>query len=284
MTINFSFVRLLKNMNPLRQRFFASFLLLFLTFAFALLCRAQGLAPEVMKVEPPNWWANHSINPVRVLLRGKNLTGGRVEAVGNNLQIGLVRANAAGTYLFVDVVIDKSAQPGRRALRVVTATGTTVAPFEITAPISRAGRFQGFTPDDVMYLIMPDRFSDGDPSNNDPPESRGLYDRRKARYHHGGDLQGIINHLPYLKELGVTAIWLNPVYDNVNRLNEREQYEETPGGGKRPITDYHGYGAVDFYAVEEHFGTLAKLRELVDLAHRQGIKVIQDQVANHSGP
>ena len=131
---------------------------------------------------------------------------------------------------------------------------------------------------------MPDRFSDGDRANNDPPASRGLYDRSKPRYYHGGDFQGIINKLPYLKELGITALWLNPWYDNVNHLNEREQYPDTPGGPKKPITDYHGYGAIDFYGVEEHFGTLEKLRELVDKAHALGIKVIQDQVANHTGP
>ena len=92
--------------------------------------------------------------------------------------------------------------------------------------------------------------------------SRGLLDRTKARYYHGGDLRGIIDRLPYLKDLGVTALWLNPWYDNVDHLNERETYD-----GK-PITDYHGYGAVDFYGVEEHFGDLATLRELVDAGAR----------------
>ena len=241
-------------------------------------------APQVTKVEPPNWWANHSINPVRVLIRGRHLFGARVEPVGAGLTVGLLRNNAAGTYLFVDVHLDPKAPPGRRALKITTPSGTAEAPFEISAPLERAGRFQGFTTDDVMYLIMTDRFADGDPSNNDPPASRGLYDRAKRRHYHGGDFQGIINRLPYLKEIGVTAIWLTPWYDNVNHLNQREQYPDVEGGPRLPITDYHGYGAVDFYGVEEHFGTLAKLRELVEVAHRAGIKVIQDQVANHSGP
>ena len=108
---------------------------------------------------------------------------------------------------------------------------------------------------------MPDRFANGDPSNDDPAISKGLFDRSKARYYHGGDLQGVIDHLPYLKDLGVTALWINPVYDNVNHLNEREKYED------QAITDYHGYGAVDFYAVDEHLGDLGKLRELTDQAH-----------------
>jgi len=248
----------------------------FLLFAVSV-CAAQN-APAVLKVEPPNWWAGHSINPVRVLIRGKNLAGARVEAVGAGLKTGLTRINSSGTYLFVDVVIDKDAKPGRRALRITNGSGATDAPFEISAPLARAGRFQGFSPDDVVYLIMPDRFSDGDPSNNDPPQSRGLYDRAHKFRYHGGDLQGIINHLPYLKDLGVTAIWLTPWYDNVNHPDEIEKKE----GGT--TTGFHGYGAIDFYGVEEHFGTLAKLRELVDEAHKLGIKVIQDEVRNHTGP
>jgi neopullulanase len=235
-------------------------------------------APEILKVEPPNWWSGHSINPVRVMIRGKNLAGAQVEASGVGIQIGSTRVNDAGTHVFIDVLIDPKAAPGSYPLKIGTGKGTARAPFEVLAPLPRAGRFQGFSPDDVIYLIMPDRFSDGDPSNDDPAVSRGLLNRQKPRYYHGGDLQGIINHLPYLKDLGVTAIWMNPVYDNVNHLNEREKYDN------EPITDYHGYGAVDFYGVEEHFGDMAKLRELVEAAHRLGIKVIQDQVANHTGP
>jgi len=244
---------------------------------------AQG-APAVTKVEPPNWWAGHSLNPVRVMLRGRNLSGARVEAVGGGLTAGLVRTNPAGTYLFVDVSVDPAARPGPRRLRVTGPGGAAEAAFEITAPLGREGRFQGFTTDDVIYFIMPDRFSDGDQSNNDPPKSRGLYDRSRGRFYHGGDLRGVINRLPYLKDLGVTAIWINPVYDNNDRPDEQEVYPETEGGPKRPTTGYHGYGPVDFYAVEERYGDMATLRELVERAHSMGMKVIQDQVANHTGP
>jgi glycosidase len=234
--------------------------------------------PEITKVEPPNWWIGHSINPVRLLIRGQNLEGARAEASGAGVTAGSTRVNAAGTYAFVDVSIATDARPGMYPLRVVTAGGEARAPFEVLSPLPREGRFQGFSPDDVIYLIMPDRFANGDPSNDDPAVSRGMWDRQKPRYYHGGDFQGIIDRLPYLKDLGVTAIWLNPVYDNVNHLNERE-----PADGQA-IADYHGYGAVDYYGIEEHFGTLTQFRELVDAAHRHGIKVIQDQVANHTGP
>ena len=240
--------------------------------------------PQVTKVEPSGWWANHSINPVRVLIRGQNLGGASVQSPESGLIAGPAKVNTTGTYVFVDVRITPQAKPGIRNLRITTRGGSADAPFEVLSPLARAGRFQGFTLDDVIYLIMTDRFSDGDPSNNDPPQSRGLYDRSRTRYYHGGDFDGIIARLPYLKDLGVTAIWLTPWYDNVNHFNEREQYPDRPGEAKRKITDYHGYGSVDFYGVEEHFGTLAKLREMVDAAHKVGIKVIQDQVANHTGP
>jgi glycosidase len=254
-----------------------------LVCAAATICAAQRL-PSVTKVEPPNWWAGHSINPVRVMLRGQNLSGARVEAVGRGIRTGLVSVNTSGTYIFVDVFIDRDAKPGGRLLRVSTALGSADTNFVVSEPLSRAGRFQGFAPDDVIYFIMPDRFADGDRSNNDPRKSPGLYDRTKGRYYHGGDFQGVIDHLPYLKDLGVTAIWINPVYDNTDRLDEKEMYPETDGGPKRPTTAYHGYGAIDFYGVEEHYGTLEKLRELVDKAHSMGLKVIQDQIANHTSP
>lgn len=258
--------------------------LLLSAFLLTAISATRAQSPEVSKVEPPSWWAESSINPVRLLIHGHNLKGARVTTAGADLRVGPVQVNPAGTYLFVDVAIGRLTKPGNYRLRITTTNGSADANFEILQPRSRVRSFQGFTTDDVMYLIMTDRFSDGDPSNNDPKESPGLYDRTKPRYYHGGDFDGVIQHLPYLKQLGVTAIWLTPWYDNVNHLNEREQYPDRPDGPRRPITDYHGYGAVDFYGVEEHFGTLAKLRELVDQAHRLGIKIIQDEVANHTGP
>ncbi len=250
--------------------------------AIAALLLSAGLLPaappQVTKVEPPNWWAAHSINPIRLLIRGANLRDARVVASAKGYRASNVRVNSAGTYLFVDLAIPRSARPGPVEIAAVTGEGKAAIPFRIDAPLPRQGRFQGFSPDDLIYLLMPDRFADGDTTNDDPPVSKGLLDRSKGRYYHGGDLQGVIDKLPYLKDLGVTAIWVNPVYDNVNHLNRKETYDG------QPITDYHGYGAVDFYGVEEHIGTLDKFRELVEKAHAAGLKIIQDQVANHTGP
>lgn len=250
----------------------------FLLVVFGLLSIANAQTPTVEKVEPPNWWADYSINPVRVLIRGTNLTGAKVVAE-KGLTAGNVKISANGHYLFADVTIPKTAKVGKYNLKITTASGTVNAPFEILPKITRTGRFQGYTPDDVIYFLMPDRFADGDTSNNDPAKSKGLYDRSKGRHYHGGDLQGVINKLQYLKSLGVTAIWTTPVYDNNDKVDTKEVYEGVP-----ETTGYHGYGAIDMYAIDEHLGTQAKLRELIDKAHALGIKIIQDQVANHTGP
>jgi glycosidase len=183
--------------------------------------------------------------------------------------------NAAGTYIFLNLRVSPTAKPGDYKLRFDSAKGSQTFPFRVNAPLDPARNFQGITPDDVIYLIMPDRFSDGDPSNNAPRDAPAeANERRNPRAWHGGDLRGVINHLPYLKELGVTALWLNPWVDNWNGVTRCDK-------PWCPSTYYHGYHAVDYYSVEDRFGDMAVLRELVERAHALGLKVIQDQVANH---
>lgn len=232
--------------------------------------------PSIDRVDPPDWWVNHSINPVRLLIYGSNLQGATASLNYPGVRLSDLSSGERGTYLFASLHVNRTARPGSFNIRIQTSGGQASAAFTLKRPLARAGRFQGFSPSDVIYLIMPDRFSDKDRANNDPPESRGLYSRTNPRAYHGGDIQGIIDRLPYLKNLGVTAIWTTPVYDNTSRLKD---YDWGKG-----VTDYHGYGAINFYRVEEHLGTLEKYKELVDRAHVMGIKIIQDQVANHSGP
>jgi glycosidase len=249
-----------------------------MTLLLALLAplAASAQAPIVEKVEPPNWWANHSINPVRALIRGQHLTGARVECP--RLACGAVKVNAQGTYAFVDVRIAPSTRPGAYPLTLRTANGSVKAPFTVAAQLPVLGRFQGFGVDDVVYLLMPDRFANGDTTNDRTPKSPDILDRTKGRFYHGGDLAGVRQKLPYLKQLGITAIWMNPIYDNNDGTDTLEVYD------KQSTTGYHGYGATDLYAVDEHLGTMAEFKALVDDAHKTGIKVILDMVANHTGP
>ncbi|MCC7052177.1 MAG: cyclomaltodextrinase N-terminal domain-containing protein [Gemmatimonadaceae bacterium] len=248
------------------------------TFSLLLLTAVAlpAQAPTIEKVDPPNWWGQHSINPVRVLIRGKHLAGAQLTCP--RLRCARVSVNAAGTYAFVDVTIPATARPGSYPLSLRTAGGTAPVPFTVSPALARAGRFQGFDQNDVMYLVMPDRFANGDPTNDDPAIAPGLHDRSKTRYYHGGDLAGLRQKLPYLKQLGITAVWMNPIYDNNNALNRKEVYDG------QPMADYHGYGATDMYAVDEHFGDMALFKAVVDDAHAMGIKIVLDMVANHTGP
>jgi glycosidase len=249
-----------------------------LVLACAAVAFAQNAAPpQVLKVEPPNWWAAHTVNPVRLLVRGRNLQGARVRGTRPETEAFGPLVNAAGTYLFVNVSIAPTARPGDYPLTVETSGGKTTVPFRLDAPLDPSENFRGITPDDVIYLIMPDRFADGDRANDAPADSPPeANDRRNPRSWHGGDFRGIIEHLPYLKDLGVTALWLTPWYDNWNGVNRCDK-------PWCPNTYYHGYHADDYYAVEERFGDLQTLRELVERAHALGLKIIQDQVANHVG-
>jgi glycosidase len=242
--------------------------------------RAQHIspAPSVSKVEPPSWWAGHTINPVRLLVRGANLHGARVTPTRAGTQTSAVVINAAGTYVFVSVHISPGARPGEYALTLETKSGKAAIPFRLDEPYNSEKGFQGITPDDVIYLVMPDRLADGDPLNNAPAGSpREANDRRNPRAWHGGDVHGLIKYLPYFRHLGVTAIWLTPWYDNFDGV-------KSCGQPWCPYTYYHGYHATDYYAVENRFAdNIGWVGEFIEKAHASGLKVIQDQVANHVG-
>lgn len=226
----------------------------------------SAAAPVVRSVEPPNWWAHHSLDRVQLLIRGSGLAGAQLVPTVPGIDVESVRVSESGTTAIAYIRIHDTVATGAADFSLETDAGSSVVHFSLRERLEPAGCFAGLSTDDVIYLVMPDRFDDGDPSNDDPAESAGHYDRGKPFAYHGGDIAGLIARLPYLKDLGVTAVWLNPVYDNWDQGN-----------------DCHGYGATNFYDVEEHFGTVENLRELVDRAHALGIKVVQDQVANHTG-
>lgn len=246
-----------------------------LIFAFALVIFAQ--TPKIEKVEPPNWWAGHTINPVRLMVRGQNFKTASVRSLDKNLKVSNTRVNDTGTYIFFDVEISKDAKVGKYQFEVSTQNGKAIIPFEISPTFDSKTNFQGISNDDIIYLIMPDRFANGDPSNDKPDGiAKEANDRNNSRAWHGGDLRGITSKLTYLKELGVTAIWLTPWYDNPDVVVNCDK-------PWCPNTNYHGYHAIDYYGVENRFGSMADLQEMIREAHKIGIKVIQDQVANHVG-
>jgi neopullulanase len=229
--------------------------------------RLEGQALAVHKLDPPNWWTGFAPN-VMLLVRGENLADARVATSYLGVKVVRSQSSTNGHYLFLWIEIAKAAVAGEVMFQINTPSGKGTFRWPLLVRGSQQGRFQGISRDDVIYLIMPDRFADGDTSNDQPAQSPGTYDRSAARAYHGGDLRGVRDHLDYLKDLGVTTVWLNPVYDNDNHSG----------------SDYHGYGAVDFYAVDEHLGTLRDFQDLVAAAHERGMKLILDVVANHTGP
>jgi len=236
-----------------------------LAATLSLTCAAAQ--PQVSKVDPPNWWTGF-VSPVMILLYGENLADAKISVSYPGVILEKTQLQPDGKHAFVWLSIGKTAKPGDVPIHLRTSGGAAKATLPLLARGPQQGRFQGVTRDDVIYLIMPDRFADGDPSNNMPKGAAdGTYDRKAAKTYHGGDLKGIQDHLPYFKDLGVTTLWLNPVFDNDN----------TSEG-------YHGYGGTDLYAVEDHFGSLPEFQQLVAAAHQQGIKVLLDMVPNHVGP
>jgi len=226
---------------------------------------AADATAAVTKIEPPNWWVG--LTPeVLVLLSGRDLEATHVACNLPTLSVSRTQATAGGKYLFVWLKIGAGTKSGTAVCRITAPRGATSFELPLAARAPTLGRFQGLSADDVMYLIMPDRFANGDPANDEPAEAPGSHDRSKARAYHGGDLVGIKNHLGYLKELGVTTLWLTPIVKN------------------GATQDYHGYGAVDLYAVDPHLGTVRDYQDLVVATHQQHMKIFFDAVPNHVGP
>jgi glycosidase len=250
-------------MKPLTARRCRPQLVLSLLIVFHL-SLAFAQAPVIHKLEPPNWWIDYTPK-LTLLLTGENLGGGRVESSTHGVSVVGAQASANGHYLFVHLQLGAKTRAGNVGLRVSGAGGSTTVQLPLLAHGDSRGHFDGFSRDDVIYLIMPDRFADGDPANDHPAGSNGVYDRAKPKAYHGGDLRGIREHLGYLHDLGVNTLWLTPVWKNTD-------------------SDYHGYHCVDFYALDEHMGSMQEYQALVDDAHKLGMKVLIDYVANHTGP
>jgi len=225
----------------------------------------DGNAPVVRKVEPPNWWVGLTPD-LMVLVSGHGLQATKVACNLPDVTVGRTQATQGGDYLFVWLKFGPQLRSGTAVCRATTPTGEVSFELPIAARQPTAQRFHGLSSDDVIYLIMPDRFANGDPTNDEPAEFPGSHDRAKPRAWHGGDLKGIRDHIPYLKELGVTTLWLTPVVKNGS------------------TQDYHGYGAVDLYAVDPHLGSLEDYKELASDLRKQRMKLFFDAVPNHVGP
>ena len=229
----------------------------------------MNAAQKIDRIEPTNWYVGMKNPSVQLMVYGKDIRSAEVSTNYPGVKIdSLVRLDSPN-YLLVYMNI-KDAQPGTMKLCFKTGKNKTNVNYELKARDMKGEDRQGFTNADVLYMLMPDRFA----SSGKNLEVKGLsaykVDRSQPSLRHGGDLEGLRQHLDYFTELGVTALWFTPVLEN-----------NSPDHGKS--STYHGYATTDYYRVDPRFGSNADYRRLVDDAHKKGLKVVMDMIFNHCG-
>ncbi len=223
---------------------------------------------DIERVEPSNWWIGFKNQRLQLLVKDKNIYTADIEISYEGVTIENIVKGSSPNYLFVDLNISENTKPGKFNIYFKFDNGSQkIQTYELKSRTKSSEEFVGFNSSDVIYLITPDRFANGDQSNDIVPYLKEKKIDRKNDYaRHGGDIKGIIKHLDYINEMGFTAIWPCPLLTN-----------------DMPRTSYHGYAMTDFYQVDPRFGTLQEYIELADKARTFDIKLIMDQVVNHCG-
>jgi glycosidase len=241
-------------------------------------------ALSVERIEPRNWWIGMKTSSVQVLFYGRNIGRGDVRIYQPYPGVSITKTERVENpnYLFVTLSIAPTAKPGGILLQIlspeqrqtaaapkrgVVSSGGMLVSFSLFSRTSSPGkRHQGCNAADVVYMLMPDRFCNGDTTNDVVAGMPDITHRDSAHARHGGDIAGIISKLSYIKQLGCTALWSTPLLEN-----NQERYS------------YHGYGITDFYQIDRRFGSNELYKLYVDSAHSLGLKVIKDVVLNHCG-
>lgn len=228
--------------------------------------------PTVTRIDPTNWFADMQDPTLQLMVYGKDIKFADVTTDYPNVKIdSLVRLDSPN-YLLVYLNL-KGAKPGEVTLTFSNKNGKkTTKKFQLKAREMAGADRKGFDISDVLYMLMPDRFANGNPKNDVIKGMEDqLCDRNEPSLRHGGDLEGIRQHLDYFTDLGVTALWLTPVLEN----------DRPADGGKQ--STYHGYATTDYYRVDPRFGTNEEYKALVDECHKKGLKVVMDMIFNHCG-
>ena len=221
----------------------------------------------IERVEPPNWWVGMKTNDLQILVYGNSINNLIPKISNSNIELTSFNKVQNENYLFLNISISENAKPDE--VEIDFYKNNVLVDRYIFSLLEReknASNVEGFDSSDVMYLITPDRFANGDSKNDD---IKSMYERPNREYNrglHGGDIQGIINHLDYIEDLGFTTVWLNPVLENNMKKSS-----------------YHGYSTTDYYKVDPRFGTNELFRELSINAKEKGIKLVMDMIPNHCG-
>ena len=247
-----------------------------LLLAFLLANSLQSIAqkPEIQRIDPTNWYVGMKNPNLQLLVYGKNIAASKVSLKPYlGVKITNIQKVENPNYLFIDLTIAKTTKAGSLTLDFENGAELLTKNYELR---TRTASPQGVNQSDFIYLIMPDRFANGDETNDKFADLNDTQaDKNNPFLRHGGDLQGVINHLDYIKELGATAIWMTPIIENNTFLTDE-------GGTKR--SSYHGYHFTDFYQIDKRFGGNDGYQKMVQATHAKGMKVVQDAVYNHIGP
>ncbi len=237
--------------------------LFLLIFTISLISKAQSL-----KVEPMNWWVGMKNPNLQLLIKGNDITGSQVISTRKGLEVKKVSNGDSPNYLFVDLLIASTATAGVYPLQL-KKNGKVIETisYRLEAREKGSANRSSYSSKDVIYLITPDRFANGNESNDQVAGMSDMSLNRNALYdRHGGDLRGILNHVDYIKNMGFTAVWNMPVMENNQKLES-----------------YHGYGITDHYKIDPRFGSNEEYRELGKKLKENGMYLIQDIVLNHCG-
>ncbi|MCF6269405.1 MAG: cyclomaltodextrinase N-terminal domain-containing protein [Melioribacteraceae bacterium] len=215
---------------------------------------------RVDKIEPPNWWEGMKHNNIQLMVYGEGLDSVKIKS--GELNITKIHELENNNYLFVDVDLSE-AETGDYEITFTKGTADVTINYPIYERVLSSSIHQGFSNEDVIYLLMPDRFANGDETNDFVEGYVDTFQNQYTQARHGGDIAGVISKLDYLKDLGISTIWLTPIVEN------------------NTFRSYHGYSATDLYKVDPRLGTHDTYKTLVNKAHDKGIKIIMDHVANH---
>lgn len=223
-------------------------------------------APMVTNVEPPYWWVGMANDTLQVMLTGPEIAQASAEVDYSGVKLDRQVSLDSPNYKLLYFTIAPDTKPGKMPIRLNLNGRKHTLDYELKARDMKGEDYEGFSAADVLYLLMPDRFAQGDAVAATDLEYNDAPDRTQPSTRHGGNLKGIADKLDYLDSLGITAIWSCPVLEN-----------DMPGGS------YHGYATTDYYRIDPRFGTNADWQELIAQAHKRGIKVVMDMIFNHSG-
>jgi neopullulanase len=221
---------------------------------------------QISRVEPPCWWAGMNYPELQLMIYGKNISGSSVDIKYKGITVKKITSPDNPDYLFVDLVLDPAVKPGTFRINLDKKGSKYSVEYTLRERKPDSAKREGFKNSDVIYLIVPDRFANGDPSNDEVPGMIEGKNRSDRQGRHGGDLKGITGHIDYIAKMGFTALWPTPVLEN----NQKR-------------TSYHGYAITDFYRVDPRIGTNEEYAALGEKLRQNGIKLIMDMVFNHCG-